>query len=322
MHKIGRLNSITLKAKVLVIEVLAMCLFFLLLLQSSIARAEFVVVPDDADDWAPAAAAVETRSETGRETVGQQTEQQVDQQAYDKQQNTAEPVDVLGRDATPRGSMHMPAMHMPSTRGGAMQRQVSNWSSGHQAMQDAVPPPPPGPYKSTAMREYSKQGHAPGHEMPAPVQHGPAKNGSGQKESAQIEAGRKFNPAQVPMDVYDPERPWPQNIRPANPWAPDYSQRPAAPQYRMRQNPAAMYNYPADRFYGYRSGPGMHAPDMPSHYMQAPKMQAPGMQAPANWPNMNAPGLRWQPPIGSGSWSPGAVYPQPEAPYSEQPYGY
>jgi len=326
MYKMGMLNSTKLK-----VDVPAMSLFFLLLLPT-ISQAEFVVMPDEEPEWAPAS--VDTHSETSDQAMGQQTDQFVDQQAEqqaDEKQQTAQPVDALGRDSMHRGSMQrhsmqMPTMHMPAT-----QRNAPHWSR-HQAMQNAVPPPPPGPYKSTALSEFSKQGHASGHvqreseqqasEQQVSEQQVSEQKESGQLESVQIEAERQLDPAQVPMQVYNPERPWPENIRPANPWAPGYSQHPSAPQYSVPANPAAMYNYPVDGFYGYRPGANMRAPYMQAPGMQAPYMQVPDRQAPANWSNMNTPGSRWMPSMDAGSWNPGAAYSHPEAPYSGRPYGY
>lgn len=361
MFKIGMLNSIKLKTNVLIINAMAISLFFLLLLQTTIAQAEFVVMPDEAPDWAPAAAAAGSVIDTHSETSAEAVNQQAGKDAVDKQYTATKPIDDLRTDSMhrdsmqrhsmPMPSMHMPSMNMPSAQNNAMQRNAPYWrqrqevhgqGAQRQAMQNAVPPPPPGPYKSTAMSEYSKQAHATGrvqHERNNSKQ-GQMETGqtepdnikkeqikTGQAESEHTEPGQQFNPAQVPMDVYSPERPWPENIRPANPWAPDYSRPSAATQYRMPANPAAMYNYPADRYYGYRQGPGMRAPDTPPPYMQAPymrspQMQAPHMQTPAYWPNMNSQGSNWIPSMGAGSRRPGATYSPPETPYTERPYEY
>ena len=340
MYKIGMLNSIKLKANELVIDAFAISLIFFLLLQSSIAQAEFVVIPDEMPDWAPAAAAAESVAgsvvDTHSETSAEESDQNAGKYVDEKQHTATKPIDDSRTDSMRRGSMqgrpmpmpsmHMPSMSMPSTQNSAMQRNAPHWAR-RQTMQNAVPPPPPGPYKSTALSEYSKQTHASGREQLEPKNIEQGEMETGQTESEQAEPGQKLNPAQVPMDVYNPERPWPENIRPANPWAPGYSQPSAATQYRMPANPAARYNYPAERFYGYRQGPGMRAPNTPSPYMQAPymrppQMQPPQMQAPAYWPNTNDQGSNWMPSMDAGSWNPGAAYSRPEAPYTERAYGY
>ena len=361
MFKIGMLNSIKLKTNVLIINAMAISLFFLLLLQSTIAQAEFVVMPDEVPDWAPAAAAAESVVDTHSEASAEAIDKQAGKNGDDKQHTATKPIedlrtdsmhrDSMQRHSMPMPSMHMPAMNMPSAQNNAMQRNAPHWArhqgvhgqgARFQTMQHPVPPPPPGPYKSTALSEYSKHAHASGREQLEPkntkqqnIKQGQMETGQTEPEKTkhgQTESKQKFNSAQVPMDVYSPERPWPENIRPANPWAPDYSRPSAATQYRMPANPAAMYNYPADRFYGYRQYPGMGAPDARSPYMQAPYMrhpqtqdpqfQSPRMQAPAYWPNMNSQGSNWMPSMDAGSRNPGAAYSPSETPYTERPYGY
>lgn len=96
------------------------------------------------------------------------------------------------------------------------------WPAHVRVNKEIIPPPPPGPYMSTALGDYSAPGSGFTRELNRP------------------EMG--FDSANVPMDVFSPDIPWPKNLRtPKSPnkWMPDngYSYAPPhQPQRMSRQN--------------------------------------------------------------------------------------
>lgn len=84
--------------------------------------------------------------------------------------------------------------------------------------QEMAPPAPPGPYKSTGLRDISVE--KPPVVMPPPASNVPAK-------SARPPVVRKDS-NEMPMEASSPDIPWPEDIRPLNPPSPVRS----APNYR------------------------------------------------------------------------------------------
>jgi hypothetical protein len=148
---------------------------------------------------------------------------------------------------------------------GKMHRNFPRWPERAQAHKELIPPPPPGPYMSTALNDHSVQGRSFGAGLNKPPVH-------------------HFDPSAVPMDMYSPDRPWPDNLRPSNHWMPDKGYHFASPSVHKKPYPATAPNMPVHSNYGYRPGPAINPP--------------------GNWPTMNTSGSRWMPSMGSGYRNP------------------
>ncbi len=84
---------------------------------------------------------------------------------------------------------------MPDGR--AKNHRFSHWPHHTQANKTLIPPPPPGPYKSSALSDYSVQAPV-RRSAKQPPRRPPARNDS----------------AAMPMDMFSPDIPWPTNLRP------------------------------------------------------------------------------------------------------------
>ncbi|MFV2003777.1 MAG: hypothetical protein ACC650_01175 [Gammaproteobacteria bacterium] len=164
---------------------------------------------------------------------------------------------------------------------GKMHRNFPRWPERAQEHKELIPPPPPGPYMSTALDDHSVQDRSFGAGLNKPPVH-------------------HFDPSAVSMDMYSPDRPWPDNLRPSNRWVPDKGYHFASPSVHKKPYPATAPNMPVHSNYGYRSGPAMNPP--------------------GNWPTMSNSGSRWMPSMGSGHRNPYAGNPYPENLYSGNPY--
>ncbi len=141
----------------------------------------------------------------------------------------------------------------------------------HQVKKEIIPPPPPGPYMSSALSDYSVKGPSFGHNFNKPVY--------------------RHDPSFVPMDMFSPDIPWPNNLRGnnTNRWMPEsgYRYAPSQPMTHMAPPRAKRQQAPANAGqrqvmgnYTGRQHPGGY---MPNAY---------------NAPAMNMNGSRWTPSMG------------------------
>lgn len=146
---------------------------------------------------------------------------------------------------------------------------------------EMIPPPPPGPYMSSALSDFSVKAPSFGRAYNKPVY--------------------RHDSSFIPMDVFSPDIPWPNNLRGnknrnVDRWMPENGYRYVQPQ-PMRNNAA----------------PGMKHKQGPANvkHRQARGMY-PGQQYPGknNMPNMNMNGSRWMPSMGYS----------PRGPYYNGPY--
>jgi hypothetical protein len=152
------------------------------------------------------------------------------------------------------------------------------WPQHQQGNRAIIPPPPPGPYVSSALSDYSVRAPAPG---PRFGKHMPRRPPAPRKGSAS-----------VPMDTFSPDIPWPKNLRPER-RMPDHrvsgqGNHYAKPKAMQKQLPVSPYG-PTNRNrysnfnYGKRQG----------QYLSGPKMNDMGMN-----------GSRWMPSMGMMSQGP------------------
>ncbi|MCK4833217.1 MAG: hypothetical protein KAT12_00530, partial [Gammaproteobacteria bacterium] len=72
------------------------------------------------------------------------------------------------------------------------------WPQRQKAVREIIPPPPPGPYMSSALSDYSVRAPSFGRDMNKDVKPNPA---------------RMRDSAPVSMDDFSPDIPWPKNLR-------------------------------------------------------------------------------------------------------------
>jgi len=154
---------------------------------------------------------------------------------------------------------------------GAQATGYPRWPQHRQGNEVIIPPPPPGPYNSSALSDYSVI--APVHHARKPAPRRPAEYNSPVNE-----------PAAVPMATFSPDRPWPKNLRP-EPRQPDYrapakASRPARPSYAPMGN--RHYAQGAKAY----QGPYMGAPRMNAPRMNSSRMNNMGMNSSRWMPNM------------------------------------
>jgi len=136
------------------------------------------------------------------------------------------------------------------------------WPNRKQVKREMVPPPPPGPYMSTALS---------GRSFKAP-------SFSNQTNKPNM----TFDSSNVSLDTFSPDVLWPTNIEPPSRWMPENGYRFVQPQAANNSQQAA----PGNNQYGYRpQGPQMNWSDN----------QYRGNNGPANWmPSMGYPANRGQ----------------------------
>lgn len=115
-----------------------------------------------------------------------------------------------------------------------------HWPAGRQINTVMVPPPPPGPYKSLALNDFS------------------VNQASFSIDSMQ--ATSKLAPADVPMEGFSPDVPWPENLRPVSHRMPENGYRYAPPPVINKPYPGTQ-NSPSNYRQGYRRSTNMNWPD-------------------------------------------------------------
>jgi len=150
--------------------------------------------------------------------------------------------------------------------GSAQNYRFPHWPRHMQSGKTVIPPPPPGPYKSSALNDYSVSAPA------APV-----------KRSVQQQPQlMRDDSASMPMDMFSPDVPWPTNLRPEQP-VPEhrlfnsgqhYTRSPSRQAPAMQgpsHNPAIMQRY-GNYNYGKRQGAYSNRPHMNNMGMNVPGM--------------------------------------------------
>ena len=159
------------------------------------------------------------------------------------------------------------------------------WPQRQQPRKENIPPPPPGPYMSSALSDHSVKAPSFARDFNKPVY--------------------RHDPSFVPMDTFSPDIPWPKGLRGnkgknAGRWKPKNGYRYAHPQMlpprmnsqhrpkragSLQDPPQAMANGERRRYRGHNNVPNM------------------------SMPNMNMNGSRWMPSMGYA----------PDAPYYNAP---
>lgn len=153
------------------------------------------------------------------------------------------------------------AVQRPAT-GGGNNASVGfpNWPPRQQAGRETIPPPPPGPYMSSALSDYSVKAPSFGRNINKPV--------------------HRYDPSSMPMDVFSPDVPWPKNLRAKN------------KRSSTRWMPENGYHYVNPQ--NMASPPNNQQPPIQLR-QQNQKRQYRGAN---NHPNMNMNGSRWMPSMG------------------------
>ena len=149
------------------------------------------------------------------------------------------------------------------------------WPQRQQAGREMIPPPPPGPYMSSALSDYSVKAPSFGRSINKPV--------------------HRYDPSIVPMDMFSPDIPWPDNLRQAK-----HKHKHQSPNRWMPENG---YHYVSTQKMAPR--PNNQQPPVQVR-QQNQKRQYRGAN---NLPNMNMDGSRWMPSMGFA----------PNGPYSNAP---
>jgi len=166
---------------------------------------------------------------------------------------------------------------------------VSNyprWPQHRQGNKMIIPPPPPGPYNSSALSDYSVA--VPVHQTSRPAP----------RRTSNYKGSAKGSPA-VPMATFSPDRPWPKNLRPA----------PPQPNHRVSGQGSHPVQPPSTPLYapmGNRSY-GRSQKAYPGSYRNTPRMNAPRL----NTPRMDSMGMN------SSRWMPNMTM-TPSGPYNNQ----
>jgi len=155
-----------------------------------------------------------------------------------------------------------PQSQMPGSR--SQDFNSPHWPQPHQidksqANNKIIPPPPPGPYRSTALSDYSVS-------VPS-FDYGAGKY-------------QQYNPASVPMDTFSPDISWPKNLRPDQSSGQYPVQYPG--RYPGQYNSEPDHWLPENNNYRHYNSGSRYDP-----LMNAPYMNGPGMY-----------GSRWMPSMG------------------------
>ncbi len=167
------------------------------------------------------------------------------------------------------------------------------WPNRKQVKKEIVPPPPPGPYMSSALSGHSIKAPSFSHRFNKPRM--------------------AFDSSNVSMDTFSPDIPWPTNLSPPSRWMPENGYQYVQPQVSKNRQQTA----PINNQNGYRP--------------QSPQMNWSGMRFnpnsgnnSANAPSMSMPDMRWpnnQPydSKGPANWMPSEGYPVNRGQYRSYP---
>lgn len=155
-----------------------------------------------------------------------------------------------------------------------------DWPKRQQTARETVPPPPPGPYMSSALSDYS---------VKAPS------FGRNPDNYEQQRSANRPRSSVVPMDMFSPDVPWPDNLRQAK-----HKHKHQSPNRWMPENGYQYVNT-------HKMAPRSNNQQPPVQVRQQnQKRQYRGTN---NLPNMNMNGSRWMPSMGFA----------PNRPYSNAP---
>lgn len=164
----------------------------------------------------------------------------------------------------------------------AQQQPFPGWPERQQSATEMIPPPPPGPYVSSALSDFSVEGPPSGRDLSQPVIAVDASN--------------------IPMETFSPDRPWPEyqadnrNTGFVNQRMPEGGYRYIKPPLEKRSYQRTMDKIPPNGNYGYRSAPGM------------------------NFPGMNTSSSRWMPSMGMNPGEANAMRPYSMPPNYDATY--
>ena len=172
-------------------------------------------------------------------------------------------------DAPPDIQLDAQLQHKPGQDGNVQNHQFPHWPHHMQGAKSIIPPPPPGPYKSSALNDYA---------VSTPVYRSA-------KQPPRRQAVRRDS-ASMPMDMFSPDIPWPTNLRPEQ-QMPEHRVSGTGQHYARPQvsRPQAMSKQPgrsaAKPQYGHNYGRQQGA------YPNAPYMNDMGMRSSRWMPTMN-----------------------------------
>ena len=168
---------------------------------------------------------------------------------------------------------------------GYQQQSFPDWPQRGQSTREVIPPPPPGPYMSKALSDFSDKAKTFDRNLDKPV--------------------KSINPSNITMDTFSPDRSWPEdqnNYRTngfSQRWMPESGYQYPKSQYIDRSYPSsATARLPVDSNYRSRSAPVM------------------------NIPGMNTSGSRWLPSMSADSGRMIPMRPYSASPYYYYGSGY
>ena len=143
-----------------------------------------------------------------------------------------------------------------------------DWPERKQPNRQMVPPPPPGPYMSSALSDFSVRGPS---------------FGSNPDMSESNKPVSKVDPSNVPMETFSPDRPWLDDAYKKHKYNPDCPPA-CSPQRWMPEN-----GYQYAPLVEKRSYPAV--PNRMPGQQNMPDMNRSGSQSPMNWPYSRLPSM-------------------------------
>ncbi len=184
----------------------------------------------------------------------------------------------LSGDTSPDVPLDAQSQQKPEQETNVQNHQFPHWPHYMQGSKSIIPPPPPGPYKSSALNDYAVSAPVYRSVKPAPRRQPVARDA-----------------ASMPMDMFSPDIPWPDNLRPEQQMPEHHMSGTGQPYARPRgSRPQAMLKPPGrpavkpqygHNQYGYNYGRQQGA------YPNTPYMNDMGMRS-SRW----MPGMSMAPP--------------------------
>lgn len=150
---------------------------------------------------------------------------------------------MLQAESTDNSTVERNASTSPGNQGLQGNYTNPNWPASRQVEREIVPPPPPGPYMSLALNDFS------GNRSSFP-----------QGAAGSVSKSGQFD---VPKQALSPDVQWPKNLRTSKHWLPENGYRyvPLQPRPTMKQYQETPYNSLPNYNQGYRRSSNMNAPD-------------------------------------------------------------
>lgn len=137
----------------------------------------------------------------------------------------------------------------PGTEDKQQEHNFPPWPERQQVNKERVPPPPPGPYMSLALTDFSVNQSSFGRDL----------------KQSEIEP----ESSNMPMETFSPDIPWPEeahqhhhNLGPTKRWVPENGYHYVKPQVKKKPYPAAPYSTQSSSHYRYVPGTNMTMPYM------------------------------------------------------------